>query len=94
MLVHTVTLDDGTIVIMAYSDEHDECPKTKKCVRAELINGGFILTPDPENPDKTFAQIISHCDLKGNVPKTIANTIGKKQGLLISKINDAMKKHF
>jgi hypothetical protein len=89
----TVHFPDGRIIIAVSSAEHKDCPPVKKYVRAELIIGGWILTPDSDDENKTFAQYISQSDLKGNIPKKIVNSVSEKQGLLVHKVNDAMKKY-
>ena len=94
ILSQSIKQDDGKIIISAFSEENKDCPPDKKYVRAELIRGGWILTPDESDPDKTFAQYITQTDLKGNIPKSLVNTVSKKQGLLVTKVNEAMKKYF
>lgn len=94
MLAITVRKPGDTIIISSFSHEHDDCPPHKKYVRAELVIGGWILKPDENNPSKTFAQYVTQSDLKGNIPKKIVNGVAEKQGLLITKVNEAMKKHF
>lgn len=94
MLAIRLNMPDGRVIISSTSHEHEDCPPHKKYVRAELIRGGWILTPDKENPSRTFAQYISQSDLKGNIPKSIVNSVAEKQGLLVSKIEQAMKKNF
>lgn len=94
MLAITIKLPDGRVVISSRSTTHDDCPPHKKYVRANLKIGGWILTPNKDQPGTTFAQYISQSDLKGNIPKKIVNSVCEKQGLNVSKIENAMKKNF
>jgi hypothetical protein len=92
MLGITIKFPDGKIIICSKSHEHDDCPPHKKYVRGEVVIGGWILVPDKNDPNRTYAQYISHSDLKGNIPKKIVNNVSEKQGILITKIEEAMKK--
>ena len=43
-------------VALAVSCERDDCPEKKKVVRADLIIGGWICEPLPDDPSKTFGK--------------------------------------
>ena len=87
--VHT---NQGRVIWMACSWEHDDVPPIKGVVRAVLIIGGWILDPVPGDHNKTFAHYIVEGDPKGSIPKMIVNLGYKKQGLLPYKLNKAMHK--
>lgn len=94
MLAITIRKPDGQIIICSKSHEHDDCPPHKKYVRGEVVIGGWILSPAKDDPSKTFAKYITQTDLKGSIPKSIVNSVSEKQGLLISKVGESMKKNF
>ena len=48
MVAQTFEDSNGKIIIGSTSIEHPDCPPVKKFVRADLIIGGWILTPSPE----------------------------------------------
>ena len=79
---------------MAVSVEHDDVPEVKKVVRGELIIGGWILDPDPEDEDKCYAYYIVQGDPKGSIPKWVVNMGAKSQGFIPYNINKAMHKHY
>lgn len=84
---------DGTYIIIATSVEHPDCPEVKKCVRADLTIGGWIIAPDADDPDsKCWAYYITQTDPKGSVPKVFVNQVAKGQGMLPKSINECMKK--
>ena len=93
MLAITVKLPDGRIITSSRSTVHDGCPPHKKYVRAELKIGGWILTPNKDQPGTTFAQYISQSDLKGYIPKILIYYLSKDQGKNVSKVEKAMKKN-
>ncbi len=85
--------DDGTILICYTSAEHPDCPEVKKCVRGELYIGGWILTPDKDDPEnKCYAHYITQTNPKGSVPKYFVNKFSEGQGLLPYQINEILKK--
>jgi len=93
MLAITLHKPNGQIIISSFSHEHDDCPPHKKYVRGEVITGGWILTPDENDKNRTFAQYVAQTDLKGSIPKKIVNSVSEKQALTVSKVNEAMKKN-
>lgn len=93
MISATFKEDDGKYVIIATSVEHPDCPDVKKVVRADLIIGGWIITPDATDPEnKCYAYYITQTNPKGSVPKMFVNQVSKNQGMLPREIYNAMKK--
>jgi StAR-related lipid transfer protein 10 len=93
MISGTFKEEDGKIVIIATSVEHPDCPEVKKVVRAECVIGGWIITPDSEDPEhKCSVYYVTQTNPKGMVPKMFVNKVSKNQGLLPKTINEAMKK--
>lgn len=90
-LVSTTVVKPTESIIAATSCEHEDCPLDTKYVRGEVVIGGWILKPN-EDPSKADAIYISQSDLKGKIPQGVTNSVCKKQGLTIQKVNNAMKK--
>jgi hypothetical protein len=54
-LVHWRLLNDGRVVIVAFSEKYDElCPVEQGIVRAELILAGYLLTPTSKGTNISF----------------------------------------
>jgi len=73
-------LEDGSIVIVMRSAEHDKCPEDKRYIRAESFISGYHLqnVGDAENPVlKLF--IMSCSDVRGLIPKWIINYMAPKK---------------
>ena len=60
------------------SVESDECPPSKKNVRAETIISGYYMQDDPEEPDSCILGVLSQTDLKGNIPHVLVNQFAPK----------------
>ena len=84
---HRKEEDSGRIVISCYSVEHPDCPEVSGCVRGALGIFGYVLTPDADDSDKCFAQLISEGNLKGNIPKALANQAVVANGKFMHKLN-------
>lgn len=94
LLTMSYEYPDGRIVLTRFSHEHPDYPPNKKYTRGEIINGGWILTPDPKNPNRTFAVLLSQVDPKGSLPKSIVNKAIKKRGFMVKKVAEVMEKHY
>eukprot|EP00344_Euplotes_crassus_P005179 CAMPEP_0197001714 /NCGR_PEP_ID=MMETSP1380-20130617/6346_1 /TAXON_ID=5936 /ORGANISM="Euplotes crassus, Strain CT5" /LENGTH=229 /DNA_ID=CAMNT_0042419489 /DNA_START=59 /DNA_END=748 /DNA_ORIENTATION=+ len=89
----SVKEEDGTYITWYTSAEHADCPAVKKCVRGELYIGGWIITPDKDDPEnKCYAHYITQTNPKGSVPKYFVNKFSEGQGLLPYQINEILKK--
>ena len=60
------------------SVENDECPPSKKNVRAETIISGYYMQDDPDNPGHSILGVLSQTDLKGNIPHVLVNKFAPK----------------
>ena len=60
------------------SVENDECPPSKKNVRAETIISGYYMQDDPDEPDSCIFGVLSQTDLKGNIPHVLVNQFAPK----------------
>ena len=88
---HMKTESSGRIVISAHSAEHPDCGEVSGAVRASLNIFGYVITPDAENADKCFAQLIMEGDLKGSIPTMIANYATLANGKFLHKLNKKLK---
>ena len=88
---HMKTDSKGRIIISAYSTEHPDWGEVSGAVRASLNIFGYVITPDADNPDKCFAQLIMEGDLKGNIPTMIANFAILANGKFLHKLNKKLK---
>ena len=60
------------------SVENDECPPSKKNVRAETVISGYYMQDDPDNPEHSILGVLSQTDLKGNIPHVLVNKFAPK----------------
>ena len=60
------------------SVENDECPTSKKNVRAETVISGYYMQDDPDNPGHSILGVLSQTDLKGNIPHVLVNKFAPK----------------
>jgi len=84
--------EDGTIVIGAKSIEDPRVPLDKKLVRGELQLGGWILTPDPNDKNKTKACYIACSDLKGNIPSSLFKTACRSNAISVHELRNYVEK--
>lgn len=86
-LTHRCRVPDGRYVIASYSTTHDDAPVGKKYVRAEIITGGFVISPDPNgDPMKCQATYVIHQDMNGSIPGFICTMIAKEVPMTVNDI--------
>ena len=63
----------GTIYIVISDNETllEKYPERPGVVRAKLPLGGWIITPDPQNHNRCYCQLVAELDLKGLIPQFI-----------------------
>jgi len=83
-------MDDGTIYIPAFSVQRDDVPVKKDHVRIELDIGGWVLKPDPNNPNNSITTYLAYMDLGGRIPGYIMNMVVNKQPLTILNVSKAL----
>jgi len=84
-LVHWRLLADGKVIICCFSEKFtDFCAVDERNVRAEMILGGYVLSP--VEGGKTLVNYILQSDLKGNIPKSISTMVASQQPLLVANI--------
>ena len=88
---HRKVESNGRIIITAYSTEHPDCGEVKGAVRAVLNIFGYVITPDENDSNRCFAQLVMEADLKGNIPTMIANTAILANGKFLHKLNKKLK---
>lgn len=80
-------LDDHFILI-ATSVVHPDCPEVRKVVRGDVYIGGFIITPDANDPlNRSYMHYINQVDPKGYIPKYLINKLAVDQGFVPKKVN-------
>ena len=86
--------EDGTIIHASCSNhaKDDVVPIRKGVTRATTPIGGWILTPDPENPNRTNACLIVEIDFKGYMPDFAITTAFSMQGYMIDKLRKYIPK--
>jgi len=89
-MVHWRLLADGRLVISSFSEKNDElCPVVESNIRAELIVGGYVLTPTDKG---TLIQYVVQSDLKGTIPTTVVNFVSQSQPLVVASIRRTLDK--
>ena len=85
---------DGTIFIVISTNRelYDLVPERKGIVRAESPVGGWILTPDAQNPNKTHCKLMIEINFGGNIPDLAVKTAFRDQGYQIDKLRKTLPK--
>ncbi len=107
-LVHWQVLDNGTIVVVAFSDE-DRHPDEAGCVRAECLLAGWVIRPVPplshaerggeiksgeaEVTLESQVSFVLQTDLKGNLPHQVQNKVSESQPLIIAALRKFLAEH-
>ena len=88
--VHWRLLEDGRIVIAAFSDKSysDQFPPEHGTVRAEMILGGYLLT---RVNNKTRVDMVLQSDLHGNIPRRISNMVATQQPMILANIQSIIE---
>jgi hypothetical protein len=60
---------DGTFILVTTSTNCNwKEPENKGLVRGELPISGYVMTPDKDDPNKSYVYVINEVDLKSSVP--------------------------
>ncbi|OMJ80741.1 hypothetical protein SteCoe_18948 [Stentor coeruleus] len=78
-------MPDGKWIAVATSVTHPSCPETK-FVRAHLFMGCHFLTPT--GPNSTHDVYMIYVDIRGSIPKFLANTVQVDQAMLIENLRN------
>ena len=82
------------IVISSNHDLYEEFPAPKGVMRAEAPVGGWIVKPDPENPNRCFCQLMIELDFGGILPGIVVKTAFRNQGYQLHKLKKAIPKMY
>lgn len=63
------------------SIDYPSCPLIPKLIRGETIISGFYIQDDLTRPGHSILGIISHTDIKGNIPTWLVNTVTPKASI-------------
>jgi len=90
-ITHWRMLPDGRVVIVSFADAgHDDiCPVEAGSVRAELVLGGYVLTPCPSgilDSRTTKVTYVVSSDLKGSIPQAISQLVSRSQPTIVTNI--------
>jgi|UniRef100_K3WT67 hypothetical protein len=78
----------GRIVIATRSVDHPQ-GNQKGYVRALIHISGYIVTPDPHDPNACELAVIAHMDLGGNMPAMVVRYLGLSAPIkLVQKIDE------
>jgi hypothetical protein len=58
-------LDNSKWIIIAKSVVDSSCPEYKGFVRADLVAGGYIIAPSPDNPNISIVTYLTQANLNG-----------------------------
>lgn len=86
--------EKGEHILCASSREHPEIEDVKGCVRGTVIISGWILTPNEDDSSKCHAVYMGKSDPKGNIPQGMVNTVVKKTGYQIQKVNELIPDYY
>lgn len=87
LMAHKQTrLHDGAYVLAGCSVKDSRAPLSDRCVRGEVMLGGWVIRPSLRKSDRSLVSYYMHVDLGGNVPAWAANIVAEKQPLCIDQI--------
>jgi len=70
--------EPGTITMSFQSCLHPAMPPAKNRIRGETHIAGYIIKPSLTKPGSTELCVLTQCDIKGKVPKTIVNMVASR----------------
>lgn len=84
--------EDGTILGVGTSIDHPDVPKKDDKVRATAYLVGWVLKPDPNDPNVTDYTLILHINPQGWIPSTVFNWFAHSQGFGVKPFGDFVEK--
>lgn len=79
---------NGRILIATRSVEHPQGHQ-KGYVRALIYISGYVVTPDPKDPNACEVAVVAHMDLGGNLPAMVVRYLGLSAPIkLVQKIDE------
>jgi hypothetical protein len=91
-LTHWRLLPDQRLVIISFAEPaFDEAnPPDKGATRAELLIGGYIITP--QGNGSTNVKYVVQSDLKGSIPSAVATFVSRSQPRILLNIRTLLDK--
>jgi len=91
-LTHWRLLPDGRVVIISFSEKAFDAdnPPDAGSVRADLLIGGYVLTP--QGNGSTAVCYVVQSDLKGTIPTAVATFVARGQPRIVLNIRAALDK--
>ncbi len=88
LLVHWRMLEDGRLIVASFSEPNDQgCPVLAANIRADLVFGGYILTPKANG---VLCQYVVQSDLKGSIPGFVVDIVSQEQPLSVANIRKVL----
>jgi hypothetical protein len=89
-LYHWRLLNDSRVVCLSFSEKFDDlCGPEEGSVRAELILGGYVLTP--LNSNETLVQYVVQIDMKVNMASGMLNLVSNNAPLNVFNIKKKLQ---
>lgn len=85
-------LEDGTLVSVAKSVEHEKCPEEKKMVRAEIALHGFIVKSTGDT--SCTVDYLTMVNLKGKIPAWVKNKLADEEPLVLGLIRKIVEAEY
>jgi len=79
---------DGTCISWGTSVNHPKFPEPKEHVRGVLLVSGWVASPIPGEPDKSFCTRVVRLDTKGYIPIWVLTFFKNKSGLSLVAIRN------
>lgn len=83
-IVHWRVLDEGKVVLIAYSDK-DPYPEEDGCIRGDLIIAGWVIKP-LEDSSSSQVSFLLQMDLKGSLTHRVKNVVAERQPMVIATL--------
>jgi len=90
LLYHWYRRKDGTLVVLGQSVEHKDKPVSKDYIRGDILESGYVITPQQGHPNLCQVTYIAHIDIKGTLPEYLrakfSNIIQETQPLNLLRL--------
>eukprot|EP00003_Mantamonas_plastica_P016285 TRINITY_DN2718_c0_g4_i3.p1 TRINITY_DN2718_c0_g4~~TRINITY_DN2718_c0_g4_i3.p1 ORF type:complete len:1271 (+),score=381.45 TRINITY_DN2718_c0_g4_i3:206-3814(+) len=81
--------EDGTIMQVARSVQHPDCPEDPNYVRAHIFVAGYVF--EPLDQDSSLVTYVVHMSPGGSVPQFLVNQVSKQQPMSLAKVRTAIE---
>ena len=88
--------ENGTIFSIYSSNQslYWRNPLSSGAVRGEIPVSGWVLTPQKDDPNKTWVTLINELDLGGYIPEAMISFIGRDEAHKLVKARKIMSKFY